>query len=159
MNRKHTATLLAALGLLALASSASAAGTRARTDRATALRSATLTTPVVESVSQTGTDAAVRDALGRRGPTTPANPVVAPVLVPVATGETQILRGLALSRVTWEQELTTAKPLFRRANYHVQRVTLAADVEDLDTGRLDAIGRKANYAIHQLRPLDPEGRN
>jgi len=159
MNRKHTATLLAALGLLALASSASAAGTRARLDRATSLRSATLSTPVAESVTGPDADAGLTEALGRRSPSTPSNPVTAPVVVPVATGETQILRGLALSRVTWEQELTTAKPLFRRANFHVQRMTLASDVEDLDSGRLEGPARKANYAIQQLRPLNEDGRN
>lgn len=158
MNRKHTATLLA-LGLLALASSASAAGTRARTDRSTSLRSATLATPVVESVSQDGADADVRSELGRRSPATPSIPVLAPVVVPVATGEDQVLRGLALSRVSWEQELTTAKPLFRRANYHVQKATFASDVEDLDSGRLDGPARKANYAIQKMEPLNPEGRN
>ena len=159
MNRKHTATLIAALGLLALATTASAAGTRDRLDRANSLRSAAIPTPVVESVTGTDADADLSATLGRRSPTTPSNPVITPVVVPVATGEDQILRGLALSRVTWEQELTTAKPLFRRANFHVQKATLVSDVEDLDTGRIDGPAQRANYAIEQARPLNGDGRN
>lgn len=157
MNRKHTATLLACLGLLVVASTASAAGTRTRIDRANSIRSATLTAPTVDSVS--GPDAGTHDALTRRGPSTPTTPVISPIVVPVAEGEDMVLRGLALSRVSWDSELTTAKPLFRRANFHVQKATFADDVEDLDTGRLDAPARKANYAIQQVRPLGEDGRN
>ena len=151
MNRKNTATLFALGALLALAGTASAAERSARFERAGALRAGQSPAPVVESVDGTASDAALSQQLGRRSPGTPTNPVLTQIEVPVAAGETFVLRGLALGRFTVEEELVSSKPVFRRPNLHVQRTSVLDDLENGAGDRADATGRKANFAVSRVQ--------
>lgn len=151
MNRKNTATLLALGALLALAGTASAADRQARFERAGALRAGQSPAPVVESVSGTASDSELNEQLGRRSPGTPTNPVLTQILVPVSAGETIVLRGVALSRFTADEELVSSKPMFRRPNLHVHRTAVLDDLENGAGDRVDNLGRKANFAVSRVQ--------
>lgn len=156
MNRKNTATLFALGALLALAGTASAAERGARFERAGALRAGQSPAPVVESVDGTVSDSAVSEQLGRRSPGTPTNPVLTRVQVPVASGETVVLRGMAFSRFTLGEELVSSKPVFRRPNLHVQRVTVLDDLENGAGDRAEKLGREANIAVSRVQSGDAD---